>query len=55
MLIPENIFSVKIDNFISPPPSAAGIIDHFLTIISLEINTVIKSILSKGVTNKCSV
>jgi hypothetical protein len=27
------------DNFISPPFLAAGIIDNFLTIISLGINT----------------
>ncbi len=27
------------DNFLSPPPSAAGIIEYFLTIIILEINT----------------
>jgi len=27
------------DYFISPPPSAAGIIEHFFTIISLRINT----------------
>jgi hypothetical protein len=27
------------DNFISPPPSAAGITEHFSTIISSGINT----------------
>lgn len=42
MLIPKKYFSVRIDDFISPPPPAAGIIEHFLTIISLGINTVKK-------------
>lgn len=39
MLISKNFFSVRMGNFISPPPLAAEIIEHFLIIISLGINT----------------
>jgi len=39
MFIPKIYFSVKMDYFISPPPKAAGIIEHFFTIISSGINT----------------